>query len=274
MIYLKSTKISSFGITSKDSDITAKKAALNIAKTLQKAGFNIKIISPLVSSAYPIISLTDNNLDVDCIISVGGDGTILKTARQLKKQIPILGIHKGGKGILTELKHNEIPMLIEQINNNNYVLDKRKRISVSSKSHSPVNALNEVYIERSEKLRAITYEINLPSTVIKDRMDGLIVSTPTGSTGHSLSLGSSMLSEDLSALLITPIAPISRIPPIAIPISNFSLIAHSQTKVIIDGQIEFIVPALEKIIINTKIPDTMFIRFSDSTLRQLTSLGF
>ena len=67
-------------------------------------------------------------------------------------------------------------------------------------------------------------------------MDGLIISTPTGSTGHSLSLGSSMLSEDLSALLITPIAPISRIPPIAIPISNFSLIAHSQTKVIIDGQ--------------------------------------
>ncbi|SVE17276.1 uncharacterized protein METZ01_LOCUS470130, partial [marine metagenome] len=56
MIYLKSTQISSFGITSKDSDITAKKAALNIAKTLQKAGFNIKIISPLVSSAYPIIS--------------------------------------------------------------------------------------------------------------------------------------------------------------------------------------------------------------------------
>ena len=105
-------------------------------------------------------------------------------------------------------------------------------------------------------------------------MDGLIISTPTGSTGHSLSLGSSMLSEDLSALLITPIAPISRIPPIAIPISNLSLIAHGQTKVIIDGQIEFIVPALEKIIINTKIPDTMFIRFSDSTLRQLTSLGF
>ena len=137
MIYLKSIKIRSFGITSKDSDITAKKAALNIAKTLQKAGFNlmnecirrlnrfnIKIISPLVSSAYPIISLTDNNLDVDCIISVGGDGTILKTARQLKKQIPILGIHKGGKGILTELKHNEIPMLIEQINNNNYVIPK------------------------------------------------------------------------------------------------------------------------------------------------------
>ena len=60
MIYLKSIKIRSFGITSKDSDITAKKAALNIAKTLQKAGFNIKIISPLVSSAYPIISLTDN----------------------------------------------------------------------------------------------------------------------------------------------------------------------------------------------------------------------
>ena len=119
-----------------------------------------------------------------------------------------------------------------QINNNNYFIDRRKRISVSSQSNRPIKSLNEVYVERSEKLRAITYEIKLDRTVIENRMDGLIISTPTGSTGHSMSLGSSMLSENLSALLVTPIAPISRIPPIAIPVHDFSIIAHGDTNVI------------------------------------------
>ena len=270
---MKLRKIRSFGVISKDSDNTAKKTALNIAKTLHNSGFNIKLISPLTST-FPSISLNDKNLDIDCVISVGGDGTILKASRLLSKQIPIIGIHKGGKGILTELKPKDLPILVDQINNNNYFIDRRKRISVSSQSNTPIKSLNEVYVERSEKLRAITYEIKLDRNVIKNRMDGLIISTPTGSTGHSMSLGSSMLSEDLSALLITPIAPISRIPPIAIPVSNFSIVAHSDAKVIIDGQVEFNVPAMEKITINTKVPDTLFIRFSDSTLRQLTSLGF
>lgn len=270
---MKLRKIRSFGVISKDSDNTARKTALDIAKTLHNSGFNIKLISPLTST-FPSISLNDKNLDIDCVISVGGDGTILKASRLLSKQIPIIGIHKGGKGILTELKPKDLPILIDQINNNNYFIDRRKRISASSQSNTPIKSLNEVYVERSEKLRAITYEIKLDRNVIKNRMDGLIISTPTGSTGHSMSLGSSMLSEDLSALLITPIAPISRIPPIAIPVSNFSIIAHSNTKVIIDGQVEFNVPAMEKITINTKVPDTLFIRFSDSTLRQLTSLGF
>ena len=270
---MKLRKIRSFGVISKDSDNTARKTALDIAKTLHNSGFNIKLISPLTST-FPSISLNDKNLDIDCVISVGGDGTILKASRLLSKQIPIIGIHKGGKGILTELKPKDLPILIDQINNNNYFIDRRKRISASSQSNTPIKSLNEIYVERSEKLRAITYEIKLNRNVIKNRMDGLIISTPTGSTGHSMSLGSSMLSEDLSALLITPIAPISRIPPIAIPVSNFSIIAYSNTKVIIDGQVEFNVPAMEKITINTKVPDTLFIRFSDSTLRQLTSLGF
>ena len=272
---MKLRKIRSFGVISKDSDNTAKKTALNIAKTLHNSGFNIKLISPLTSN-FPSISLNDKNLDIDCVISVGGDGTILKASRLLSKQIPIIGIHKGGRGILTELKPKDLPILIDQINNKNYirVLQPCPSISVSSQSNTPINSLNEVYVERSEKLRAITYEIKLDRTVIENRMDGLIISTPTGSTGHSMSLGSSMLSENLSALLVTPIAPISRIPPIAIPVHDFSIIAHSDTKVIIDGQVEFNVPAMEKIIINTKVPDTLFIRFSDSTLRQLTSLGF
>ena len=270
---MKLRKIRSFGVISKDFDNTAMNSALNIAKPLHNSGFNIKLISPLTSN-FPSISLNDKNLDIDCVISVGGDGTILKASRLLSKQIPIIGIHKGGKGILTELKPKDLPILVDQINNNNYFIDRRKRISVSSQSNTPINSLNEVYVERSEKLRAITYEIKLDRTVIENRMDGLIISTPTGSTGHSMSLGSSMLSENLSALLVTPIAPISRIPPIAIPVHDFSIIAHSDTKVIIDGQVEFNVPAMEKIIINTKVPDTLFIRFSDSTLRQLTSLGF
>ena len=93
----------------------------------------------------------------------------------------------------------------------------------------------------------------LDSSIFNYRMDGLLVSTPTGSTGHSLSLGSSMLSEKLSALLITPIAPISRLPPIAIPISDFSIIAYENARVVVDGQVEFSIEPMEEIKINTKV---------------------
>lgn len=274
MISLKLQNINSFAIISKDSDIPAAKTALRIAKTFHNSGFDVKLVTPLKSNNFETISLDAQKLDIDCVISVGGDGTILKTARLLKKQVPILGIHMGSRGILTEIKPNEILKCIKKIKNNDFFFDKRKRISVSSKSHKSIQSLNEVYIERSTKLRAITYQITFESSVIEDRMDGLIISTPTGSTGHSLSLGSSMLSENLSALLITPIASISRIPPIAIPISNITLIVHGDTRVIVDGQIEFKVPAMEKINIHKQATGIIFLRFSDSTLRQLHRLVF
>ncbi|MAM42048.1 MAG: hypothetical protein CMO13_01720 [Thaumarchaeota archaeon] len=274
MMTLKQRNINSFAITSKDSDLSASRKSLKLAKKLNDSGFDIKLVYPLQSKKFESISLDSKSLNVHCIISVGGDGTIIKTSRLLKKSIPILGLHAGGKGILTEIKPDNISNFIKHIRNNDFFFDRRKRISVSTKSQHSIPSLNEVYIERSKKLRAINYQIKLDSSIFNYRMDGLLVSTPTGSTGHSLSLGSSMLSEKLSALLITPIAPISRLPPIAIPISDFSIIAYENARVVVDGQVEFSIEPMEEIKINTKVPDVVFLRFSNSTLRQLTSLGF
>ena len=77
-------------------------------------------------------------------------------------------------------------------------------------------------------------------------MDGLIISTPTGSTGHAFSLGSSILNENLSALMLTPIAPISRIPPFALPLMNVSVIPNDDAYIIVDGQVEFQIKAHDK----------------------------
>ena len=97
--------IDSFAIISKDSDLIAAKSAINIAKKFMRSGFTVKLISPLISKNFDTVSISDNLIDsnIKCIITVGGDGTILKTVRLIKSQIPILGINFGGRGILTEL---------------------------------------------------------------------------------------------------------------------------------------------------------------------------
>jgi len=269
-------QIDSFAIISKDSDMTAAKSAINIAKKFTRSGFHVKLISPLISKHFDTVSISDNLSDsnIKCIIVVGGDGTILKTVRLMKQQIPILGINFGGRGILTELTPVEISKAIEKIKHGEIFFDRRKRIKLFLNSNKSVSALNEVYIERYKKLRSSYFEIYLDSYKLKQKMDGLIISTPTGSTGHALSLGSSILNENLSALMLTPIAPISRIPPFALPLMDISIIPNDDAYVIVDGQVEFQIKAHDKISIKKHNSDTIFLRFDNSPIRQLNKFGF
>ena len=273
---MNNKQIDSFAIISKDSDLIAAKSAINIAKKLTRSGFHVKLISPLISKNFDTVSISDNLLDsnIKCIITVGGDGTILKTVRLINPQIPILGINFGGRGILTELLPSELSKAIEKIKRGEIFFDRRKRIKLFLNSNKSISVLNEVYIERYRKLRSSYFEIYLDSYKLKQKMDGLIISTPTGSTGHAFSLGSSILNEKLSALMLTPIAPISRIPPFALPFMNVSVIPDDNACVIVDGQVEFQIKAHDKISIKKHNLDAVFLRFNNSPIRQLNKFGF
>lgn len=148
------------------------------------------------------------------LVSIGGDGTILRAITFVKDlNIPIVGINTGRLGFLATIQHEDIESAIHQIINKNYKLSKRTLLSIET---SPTNneltelnfALNEIAISRKNTTSMITVETRLNDEYLTSYWsDGLIVSTPTGSTGYSLSCGGPVITPDTTSFILTPIAP-------------------------------------------------------------------
>ena len=141
----------------------------------------------------------------DVMIVLGGDGTILKAARQCaKSKIPILGVNLGRIGYMTELELDELPML-SRLCDGDYTIEKRMMIEVEiGKEH--LFALNEAVIGGESVFRIVEIELYCDGNLVNSyRADGLIASTPTGSTAYSMSAGGAIVDPRMEALLITPI---------------------------------------------------------------------
>ena len=159
---------------------------------------------------------TFNSLDntYDLLISVGGDGTILRAITFVKDlSIPIVGINTGRLGFLSTIQTNEIEQAINNILNGNYKTSKRTLLSVETnpktKELSEINfALNEIAVSRKNTTSMITVETHLNNEYLTSYWaDGLIISTPTGSTGYSLSCGGPVITPETDSFVLTPIAP-------------------------------------------------------------------
>lgn len=151
----------------------------------------------------------DKGLDIDFAISLGGDGTFLKTARHIGGQnIPILGINLGRLGFLTDIDVHEAVPLLHRLFSGEYTIEKRMqlRIEVNGKHYGDV--LNELAILKRETGSMISIHTLLDNAYLADYdCDGLIVATPTGSTAYSLSVYGPIMMPDASCTLIAPIAP-------------------------------------------------------------------
>ena len=152
--------------------------------------------------------------DIDILISIGGDGTILRAVTYVRdKNIPIVGINAGRLGFLATVQIKNIEPLLSKILSKDYTISKRSLLSLSCTPKNPdlvdLNfALNEVTVSRKDTTSMITIETYLNGEYLTSYWaDGLIISTPTGSTGYSLSCGGPVLIPDVNSLVITPIAP-------------------------------------------------------------------
>lgn len=148
------------------------------------------------------------------LISVGGDGTILRAAALVRDSgIPILGINAGRLGFLASIPKESILHYLNLFCNKEYSLSKRTVLGLETSIQVPeledINfALNEVSINRKDTTSMIVIETHLNGEYLNSYWaDGLIISTPTGSTGYSLSCGGAVLLPDAKSLIITPIAP-------------------------------------------------------------------
>lgn len=148
-------------------------------------------------------------LDVDCAISLGGDGTLLRTARRMASQaIPILGINLGRLGFLTDMNVAEASSLIGQLADGDYSLQERMQLSVEVDGVNYGDVLNEVAILKRETGSMIRIHTQVDGVYLADYdCDGLVVSTPTGSTAYSLSVHGPIIMPDTPCILLAPIAP-------------------------------------------------------------------
>ena len=146
----------------------------------------------------------------DFLYVMGGDGTILSAARSFSdKSIPIVGVNMGRLGYLSEIDVNDIEYSIDCLLSGRYSIDERIMLSCSSDGeNAEFLALNDFVVSHAKVSRIVDIEISINGHAIDHYLcDGMIVSTPTGSTAYSLSSGGPVISPDTPCLLITPICP-------------------------------------------------------------------
>ncbi len=216
----------------------------------------------------------------DIIIVFGGDGTLLSVARLVGNQgAPILGVNFGGLGFITEVTRNEIKKgIIEKIFSKKYHIDERLVLSTdiyrSGKKVVNNTALNDVVISKSALARMIDLDMHVNKNYVSSfKADGLIISTPTGSTAHSLSAGGPILYPSLESFVITPICPHTLANrPIVLP-DNFmievSIKNGEDVYLTLDGQVGFPLDVKDRIRISKADFKTKFIRLYDRDYFQI-----
>jgi len=198
------------------------------------------------TSSYPRTTLPDL---VDCMMVLGGDGTLLSVARLLEeREVPILGINLGSLGFLTEITTTELFPRLQKVLDGHYVIQKRMRLKTCIHRRDgaclmqPV-VLNDVVINKGALARIINLETSVDDLYLTTyRADGLIVSTPTGSTAYSMAAGGPIMHPNLHALILTPICPYTLSHrPLALPdtahIQVMLQTSDEDVRVTLDGQI-------------------------------------
>ena len=154
------------------------------------------------------------NSSFDMLISIGGDGTILRAAALVRNSgVPILGINAGRLGFLATVQKENIDEFMQFIIDKKYTISKRTLLSLTctptNEAIEEINfAMNEISVSRKDTTSMITIETYLNNEFLNSYWaDGLIIATPTGSTGYSMSCGGPILTPDVRSFVITPIAP-------------------------------------------------------------------
>jgi NAD+ kinase len=204
--------------------------------------------------------------EADLIVVLGGDGTMLSTARLIgDREALVLGINYGSLGYLTEIRIEEMFSALEEILAGNYEIDRRVMLEAEYRRDKELlgkgRVLNDVVINKSALARIIEIEVNLDGLFVNSfRADGLIVATPTGSTAYNLSAGGPIVYPSMNAVVLTPICPFTLTNrPIVVPDTaeiNLRLKTESDGVVLtLDGQTGYSMKAGDSVSIR-KSPTT------------------
>lgn len=214
-------KIAIYGQYYKDNTAEIIEKVLNVFETykpevaFESNFYNVLNEHNLLNKTFNTFTTHEElNEGFDLFISIGGDGTMLRAATFVRdKNIPIVGINAGRLGFLATVQQENIELLLPLIFENKFKISKRSLITLDYDGRTKEldgldYALNEITVSRKDTTSMITIEIRLNGDYLNSYWaDGLIISTPTGTTGYSLSCGGPILIPEVNSFVITPIAP-------------------------------------------------------------------
>jgi NAD+ kinase len=265
--------LKSVGIVARFDKKPALKLTEELAEYLSGKGLKVFIEQSLadlitLTKRHEFVPLTE--MKTDFVISIGGDGTILRACINLPKpEPPIIGINMGVRGFLTEVEPKDAYESIDRILNGDYKIEKCTKLAISTGDEELPDALNDVVISAGAPSKIFYAEICKDGkSILKSQADGLIVATQTGSTGYSLSAGGPVLDREVEGFVLTPICSLTVFHSLIFPpdaVITFNVIRPQEMLVNIDGQFRKLVSKDEpKLRVCRSKNVTSFIRFESN----------
>jgi len=265
------------GIAARYDRKRAIKLAEELVQHLQGKGLEVYVENTLAKMVQTGEMVPLERMKTDLIITIGGDGTILRTCVSIPKpEPPILAINMGIRGFLTEVEPKLAFTAVDKCLNGDYVIEKCMKLTTRADGSKFPDALNEVLITHDEPAKLLYTRIlkdNKP--ILTCQADSLLISTQTGSTGYSLSAGGPVLDPSVDAFVLTPICPLTDFRSVVFP-GNSSLTVEvlrpNKMLVLIDGQFNRLISSkLPTVTVTRSKNETSFIRFTDNFYNRLRS---
>jgi NAD+ kinase len=265
------------GIAARYDRKRAIKLAEELAQHLQGKGLEVYVENTLAKMVQTGEMIPLERMKTDLIITIGGDGTILRTCVAIPKpEPPILAINMGIRGFLTEVEPKLAFTAVDKCLNGDYGIEKCMKLTTRADGSKFPDALNEVLITHDEPAKLLYTRIlkdNKP--ILTCQADSLLISTQTGSTGYSLSAGGPVLDPSVDAFVLTPICPLTDFRSVVFP-GNSSLTVEvlrpNKMLVLIDGQFNRLISSkLPTVTVTRSKDETSFIRFTDNFYNRLRS---
>ncbi len=178
-----------------------------------------------LDNGWPAQDTAEIGRQADLVLVVGGDGTLLNTARTLdRSDVPLVGINLGRLGFLVDISPERMLDSLAEILAGNYIEDRRFLLEARIGERAPMLALNDVVLHKWNIARMIEFETHIDGRFVDtQRSDGIIISTPTGSTAYALSGGGPLLAPSLDAIALVPICPHT--------LSNRPIVVHGSCEI-------------------------------------------
>ncbi len=207
-----SKKMKSIGIVVNPAKPLAKEVLPELISWLKEKALNVVVVKEReLNFCEPSLFVSPEALSRSCdvVIAMGGDGTLLRAARYiLTGNIPLVGVNLGSLGFLTEIVIDELYPVLEKILKGDFRIEERIVLKSTLSDKSTHFALNDMVLHMGTSGRIISVEIAIGSAPLaRFSADGLIISTPTGSTAYSLAAGGPILHHGVDAQILTPISP-------------------------------------------------------------------
>ena len=259
------------GLVSRLDEPRALEVAASLARQLRKKGVSVAAELELAKRGRLGGGTYLNELKGDLIVTVGGDGTVLKTAMTIPEQdTPILAVNMGRRGYLTEVEPSRAIAAIEAFRKGNYRLEKRAKLAVDMNGTHVVDALNELVVSSGSPAKMLDLRITVDAQrLISFRGDGVIVSTPTGSTAYAMSAGGPIVDSYVDAFVVTFICPLDSVRPTVVAMDRTLTIETATPKlkalVVADGRFQRELLQDVKLRIRKSEHYTAFVRSSKRT---------